>query len=103
MWEGMAGNNLLLSVALLANVHSCEVAAAVSQHLAAVFLIVVSSFKSSAQSLSYLWLAAESFWCSVSFDCEPCGLKGGIQDKLTQVVACEARSRSRGGWAWQVN
>lgn len=54
----MAGKKLLRSVALYANVHSDEVAAAVYQYLAAVFLIVVSSSKSSAQSLSYLWLAA---------------------------------------------
>ena len=57
----MAGNDLLPSVALFAEVHSCEVAAAVSLYLAAVFLIIVSSCKSSAQSVSHLGLAAERF------------------------------------------
>ena len=84
----MAGNNLFLSVALYANVHCCEVAAAVYRYLAVVFLIVVSSCKSSAQSIFYFWLAAEGFLCSVSLDCEPCRLKGeGIQDAFTPYVS----------------
>ena len=55
----MAENILFLSVALLANVHFCEEAAAVSQYLEAVFLFVISSCKSRAQSVSHLGLVAE--------------------------------------------
>ena len=100
----MAETKLLLSVALLANVHSCEMAAAVSQHLAATVLIVVSSCKSNAHFLFYLWLAAESFCCSVSFGCEPCGLKEEYKTHLCKpllgkggCLCTSPHSRSRGG------
>jgi len=67
---------LRCSVALLANVHSCEVVVAVSRCLEVAFLSIVSQCKPCAQSISHLGLAAEDFWCWVSTDREPYGLKG---------------------------
>lgn len=53
-----------------------EVVVAAFRRLEVGMLQVVRQSESNAYSDSYLGLAAELFWCSISLDWEPCGLKG---------------------------
>ena len=60
-------------LARLPGVRSCVgIVVAASRHLEVAMLQVVRQSGLNEYSVSYLELAAEHFWCSVSLDCEPC-------------------------------